>query len=488
MQGVSLRMTPTMLHSIDNQGRIEEVSDLWLSRLGYTADEVIGRPSTDFLSEPSARYARDVVLPVFFQTGTCDVEYDMRRKDGTLVPVRLRGIAVHDGRGAFVRSIAVIEDLTEQRALEQKMLASQKLEGLGHMAGNIAHDFNNLLASIVGNAQLALKHAGHIPAAVSSLALIMTASERAADLCRQLLAYSGRGRFQIEQIDLDVLAREMVDVLQINVRDRAQVELDLAAAGARLHVDATQLRQVLMNLVINASEAFGDRSGTIRIATSIQDLDAAAIADSSRPDAPPGRYAALEVTDDGNGMPAGVLARIFDPFFTTKGTGRGLGLAAVHGIVHGHRGTMKVRTEPGRGTMFSIFLPADAAPAPRTRAATPTPPRGTVLVVDDDDLLRSTLANQLAAAGYYVEVAATAARALELAQTATFGAFLIDVTMPDLSGPDLARRLRQHAPSARFVLMSGYDDVDLTASTRARFLRKPFTEAQLLAMIGPTER
>lgn len=482
---MSLRMTPTMLHSIDNQGRIEEVSDLWLSSLGYAWDEVIGRPSTDFLSPASARYAREVVLPVFFQTGVCDVEYDMCRKDGTLVPVRLRGVAVRDGTGAFLRSIAVIEDLTEQRALERKMFAAQKLESLGHMAGNIAHDFNNLLASIVGNAQLALKHAGHIPAAATSLAHIMTASERAADLCRQLLAYSGRGRFQIEQLELDALAHEMVDVLEVNVRDRAQVTLDLASAGTRIEVDATQLRQVLMNLVINASEAFGERTGTIRITTAIHDLDAAAIAATSRPDALPGRYVALEIADDGAGMAPDVLARIFDPFFTTKGTGRGLGLAAVHGIIHGHRGTMTVHSELGRGTTFRIYLPALRTVTPRTRAITPAPARGTVLVIDDDDLLRNTLANQLIDAGYHVEVAASAARALELAREATFGAFLIDVTMPEVSGPELARRLRQHAPSARFVLMSGYDDVDLTESTRARFLRKPFTEADLLAMLGP---
>src|SRR5687768_10553738 len=151
---MELRQTPTMLHSIDNHGRIQEVSDLWLEKLQYSWDEVIGRPSTDFLSPESARYAREVVLPAFFQSGACEVEYEMLRKDGSRMPVRLRGVAVRSESGAFLRSIAVIEDLSERRALERKMFETQKLESLALMAGNLAHDFNNLLASVIGNAQL----------------------------------------------------------------------------------------------------------------------------------------------------------------------------------------------------------------------------------------------------------------------------------------------------------------------------------------------
>jgi PAS domain S-box-containing protein len=158
-----------MLHSIDNHGLITEVSELWLAKLGYTRDEVIGRPSTEFLSDESARYAREVVLPAFFKAGSCEVEYEMRRKDGSLLPVRLHGIAVRTEGGDFERSIAVIEDLTERRALERKMLEVQKLESLGLMAGTIAHDFNNLLASVVGSAEIARRHAGHVPAAASAL-------------------------------------------------------------------------------------------------------------------------------------------------------------------------------------------------------------------------------------------------------------------------------------------------------------------------------
>lgn len=475
-----LRETPTMLHSIDNQGRIQEVSDLWLEKLQYTWDEVIGRRSVDFLSEESRRYAREVVLPMFFKTGMCEVEYDMVRKDGTLMPVRLRGVAVRNESGAFLRSIAVIEDLSEKRALERKMFDAQKLEGLALMAGNLAHDFNNLLATVVGNAQLVRRHAGSDPAVESSVDGILTATARAADLCRQLLAYSGRGRFQIETIDLGALVTEMVKVLGVNVKRRAVIELVLAADDTRVEVDATQIRQIVMNLVINAAEAMDDRVGQIRIATLLCDLDEAMIAASSQPEIRPGRYVCLEIADTGRGMPPDDVARIFDPFFTTKATGRGLGLAAVQGIVRGHHGSLQVRSEVGGGTRFRVFLPR-AAMAATTRSVEPSTPRahGTVLVVDDDDDLRLVLGRQLVEFGYRAMLAASSQEAAELARGTAIDVFLIDVTMPGDSGPDLARRLLDERPSARIVMMSGYDGVSI-ALPGVTFLAKPFDHGQLV--------
>jgi len=484
---MSFRLAPVMAHSIDQHGRISEVTELWLERLGYEWNDVIGRPSTDFLSEQSARYAREVVLPMFFRTGVCDVEYEMLRKDGTLVPVRLRGVAVYGDTGEFDRSIAVIEDLTEKRALEQKMLEAQKLESLGRMAGNIAHDFNNLLASIMGSAQLALRHAGHLPVAAKALDHAMLAAARAADLCRQLLAYSGRGRFQVEVIDLDGLVTEMSRVLAVNVGDQIRIELDLVRTGTRVAVDATEIRQILMNLVINAGQAIGDAPGTIRIRTSVRELDAATIARTTHPGAQPGTYVVLEVSDDGPGMPPEVLANIFDPFFTTKSTGHGLGLAAVHGIVRGHRGTLLVTSEVGRGTQFHLFLPvadesAWAANAPVPAASS----RDTVAIVDDDDLLRETLASQLVDAGFDVRMAKTAHEARQLAAPDGPRTFLLDVTIPDVAGPQLLHEIRERAPGVRIVLMSGYSAVDVPLADDLRFLRKPFTEQELLRAIERT--
>lgn len=357
-----------MLHSIDTQGRILEVSDLWLARLGYLRDEVLGRPSTDFLTEASARYARDVVLPAFFETGACEVEYDMRHRDGTPLPVRLRAVAVRGPDGAVERSIAVVEDLTERRALERKMLDAQKLESLARMAGTIAHDFGNLLASVIGNAQLAQRHVAHVPAAALSLEQITTAAWRAADLCRQLLAYSGRGPVEIEEVDLDELVAEMVDVLAVNVDKRAAIELSLLGNGARVAVDAAQIRQIILNLALNASEALAGGRGAIRIATGVAELPGPGAPRELPGDLAPGSYVCLRVSDTGCGMAPDVLARIFDPFFTTKASGRGLGLAAVHGIVRGHRGAIDVASTLGDGTAFHVYLPA-LAPTGRPRAA-----------------------------------------------------------------------------------------------------------------------
>ncbi len=482
-----------MLHSIDNHGRIMEVSDLWLQKLGYTTDEVIGRPSIEFLSEASACYAREVVLPEFWKTGACEVEYDMVRKDGVLIPVRLHGIAVRNESGAFVRSIAVIEDLRERRALERKMFEVQKLESLGLMAGNIAHDFNNLLASIFGSAEIALRHARHIRDAASALDNILIASERAADLCRQLLAYSGRGRFHVEAMVIDDLVDEMVTVLEVTIGKDARMVLELARDGARVEVDATQIRQIVMNLVINAAESLGGKPGTITITTHSCDLDAATIARGSQPDIEPGPYLCLTIKDDGCGMDANVLAHLFDPFFTTKPAGHGLGLAAVHGIVRGHRGALTVTSEVGGGTAFMICLPLAGDTVPKAASgvrARLSNRRGTVMVVDDDDLLRRTLARQLGDAGFQVLVAPTAGEARRLIASTAVTAFLIDVSMPGTSGPELAGQISALVPDADIILMSGFDRVDLPrlpGTTPARFLQKPFTEEELLGALdrGP---
>lgn len=482
---MNFRMTPTMLHSIDGGGCITEVSELWLTKLGYARDEVVGRPSTDFLSDASARYAREVVLPKFYATGACDAEYEMKRKDGGVMPVRLHAVALRDEAGAFERSIAVIEDMTEQRALETKMFEAQKLECLGLMAGSIAHDFNNLLSSVVGNVQIAVRAAGHLAPAAAALADIMTAATRAADLCRELLAYSGRGRFHDESIDLNDLVVELVKVLAVNVGDRASLALDLVPESALVEVDATQVRQVLMNLVVNAVEAMDSRRGTVTIRTGYRELDETALSASSRPDAAPGRYVVLEVADTGHGIDAAAMTQIFEPFYSTKGLGRGLGLAAVHGIVRGHHGTLVVASEPGRGTTFSVFLPVASGALPaRTTGEQNAFSCGTVLVVDDDELVRRTLATQLELVGYRVLQAGSGDEAIALARTSEPGAFLVDVTMPGLSGPDLATRLHGERPSARVVLMSGYNAVDMPSGGWSRFLMKPFTEDELLRAIG----
>jgi two-component system, cell cycle sensor histidine kinase and response regulator CckA len=479
---VSLTIAPMMLHSIDGTGCITEVSDLWLERLGYTWDEVIGRKSTEFLTDASARYANEVVLPAFFSTGSCEVEYEMRRKDGTVFPARLRGVAVRNERGAFVRSIAVVEDLTERRALEREMFEVQKLDSLGVMAGNIAHDFNNLLASVIGSAQIAARHAAHVAAAASALDNVLLASFRAADLCQQLLAYSGRGRFELAVVELDGLIAELASMLETAVGGRARVVLELARDRTTVEVDATQVRQVLMNLILNAADAMTAAPGTITLRTSRVELDRDTIAASLRPEAAPGSYVCVAVIDDGCGMPREVRERVFEPFFTTKASGRGLGLAATLGIVRGHRGTLTIDSEAGEGTAFAIYLPLSTKSAPAIEPAAAM--HETALVVDDDELVRTTIARQLEELGCHAIAAGSGAEALEVLARAPIALCLVDVSMPDMPGPVLAARIAERWPAIDIVLMSGFDEVDVAAAPHVRFLRKPFAERELIAALG----
>ena len=252
----------------------------------------------------------------------------------------------------------------ERLAFERRMQQTQKLESLGVLAGGIAHDFNNLLMGILGNADLALSKSPPESPVRAYIRNIDTAAQRAADLANQMLAYSGKGRFVVEPIDLSRLVEEMGHLLATVISKRAALRYRLAADLPPVEADATQLRQVVMNLITNASDALGDEEGVITVATGVVEIDPAGTAPrSSGAPLPPGTYVFIEVSDTGCGMDPATRARIFDPFFTTKQTGRGLGLAAVLGIVRGHRGALRVSSEPGQGTTFTVLFPALPAQA-----------------------------------------------------------------------------------------------------------------------------
>ncbi len=394
-----------------------------------------------------------------------------------------------------------VQDITERkrqelerRRLEEKLRETQKLEGLGVLAGGIAHDFNNMLAGMLGNAELALL-SPKLPREVAArLEDIVKAATRAADLTRQLLAYAGKGRFVIETLDLSTLIREMMDLLEASVSRQHRLELELAEALPAVEVDATQIRQIVMNLVINAAEAIDHDAGVITVRTGLRVIDGAAPAgDSPGGEVTPGQYVCLEVSDNGVGMAPATTARVFEPFFTTKFTGRGLGLAAAVGIARGHQGAIGIRSAPGEGTTFNVLLPAvDDVVAPPRRDPVQRENwhgSGCVLVIDDDAIVRDFCRAVLERFGYEVLTAAGGAEGLAcLARPGqSVDLVLLDLTMPQLDGSATFTRMQAQRPGIPTILMSGYDEQDATQAFAGRslvgFLAKPFAVADLMALV-----
>lgn len=417
----------------------------------------------------------------------------------TKFPLRHAGGRIHSVAG-------IATDITERRqaeaeraSIERRMQETQKLESLGVLAGGIAHDFNNLLTGILGHASLCRAQLVGSAPQQQYLYQIEQAARRAAELCQQMLAYSGRGRFAVESIELGALVRETVPLLRLSLGKQARLQFDFAPELPSLVADPSQLRQLVMNLVMNASESIGEGGGNIMIRTRLVAATVELFTSCVHtPDIPPGDYVCLEITDTGCGMPPETVARIFDPFFTTKFTGRGLGLASVLGIVRGHRGALRVDSHPGQGTTFHVYLPpSNEAPPPEPLAgdmvtatvSRPFPAACRLLLVDDEESVRETAASILRAFGYEVDTAARGDEALTRfrADPVRHQLALIDLTMPGLSGRELLTALREIRPELPVLLMSGYSEIDATSllsAPRTAFLSKPFTVAALREKIA----
>jgi nitrogen-specific signal transduction histidine kinase/CheY-like chemotaxis protein len=383
----------------------------------------------------------------------------------------------------------------ERQQIERKLQETQKLESLGVLAGGIAHDFNNLLTGILGNASLARMDLSDTSPLVPVIEQIESATHRAADLCKQMLAYSGKGRFVIQHLNLNQLVEDTTHLLNISINKNCVLHFNLAQTLPAIAVDATQIRQIIMNLVINASEAIGARSGVIAISTGVARVDHDYIATLLHPGGiTPGDYVFLEVSDNGAGMNPATLAKIFDPFFTTKFTGRGLGLAAVLGIIRGHKGALKVYSELGRGTTFKILLPCSDATVERMLS---TPPmaepawrgQGTVLVVDDEETVRTVTARILETLGFTAVLASDGREALEIyrREPSRFTIVLLDLTMPHMDGEETFRQLRHLNPGVRVVLMSGFNQQEavsrFTGKGLAGFVQKPFEVGSIMTAV-----
>ncbi len=380
----------------------------------------------------------------------------------------------------------------ERETLRLKMLETQKLESLGVLAGGIAHDFNNLLTVILGNATLARDDS---EVEDDRLVQIEAAARRAADLCRQMLAYAGKGNFLIQHIDLSTLVRDTANLLNVSISKKVRVTLDLATRLPAIRADASQLRQVVMNLVINASDAQGDQTGEIRVSTSLTRPEPRTAAVVHSFDLPDGDCVCLEIADTGQGMSPATLARIFDPFFTTKFAGRGLGLAAVLGIVRAHQGALTVESAVGCGTTFRLFIPAaPTGTAPTTPVNSTVPfahrPGASVLIADDEPSVLAAADTILRRHGYKTVLARDGVEAVRCFREnfRQLSAVLLDLTMPGLDGAEVLRVIRAVHPAARVLVMSGYSEQDVMTRLHGlgevAVLRKPFTQDMLLARIA----
>ena len=376
-------------------------------------------------------------------------------------------------------------DREAQQVLERQMQHAQKLESLGVLAGGIAHDFNNLLTAMLGHMNVAqLKLAPESPA-LPHLESLERIIHRAADLTRQMLAYSGKGRFVVRPYDLNLVVQEVTHLLEVSISKKIALRFDLAPHLPAVEADAAQIQQVIMNLVTNAADAIGDREGTIRLTTRVVQLDRAYLDQVFQgQELRPGSYVSLEVSDTGCGMSPEVLERIFEPFFTTKVAGRGLGLSATVGILKAHRAGMRIYSEPGHGTTFKLLFPTSEARREEDAAQVAVAAlarTATVLLVDDEEMIRESAQAALESLGLKVLAASDGRAALDLIQQPGLQVDLVlmDLTMPHMDGREAFQAMRRILPTLPIILSSGYNEQESIQSLEGRgldaFLQKPYT-------------
>ncbi|MDO9018471.1 MAG: PAS domain S-box protein [Deltaproteobacteria bacterium] len=470
-------------------GVIRYCNNQFAAMLGSTPDVVVGKAMRDLIFPEDASKADERIRrrragyakPFTWRLRALD--------DGHEVLVRANSREIKNERGEPVAMLGVISDITSARRLEEKLLQTQKLESLGVLAGGIAHDFNNLLVGILGNAGLALVELPPGSPLRPLMDDIQAAAMRAADLTRQLLSYSGKGRFVLANLDVGAVVGDMTHLLASVVAKGVTLRYRLAASLPLIEGDASQIRQVVLSLVSNASDAIGERAGEVTVATSVVRADDDFLADTFVDDRlAAGDYVCLEVTDDGQGMSADTVGRIFDPFYTTKFVGRGLGLAAVLGILRGHKGAINVQSEPGVGTTLRAYFPVSAAApeAPAPRAELPRSTRQTILVIDDEEGVRNVARRIFERANFKVIVAADGVEGLERFRECPdeVAAVLLDVTMPRMGGEETFTELRRLRADVRVLLSSGYSEQEamgrFAGKGLAGFVEKPFRPQTLL--------
>ncbi len=487
-----LDLTPIPIGIVTDDNTISYVNRRFVTVFGYQPEEIrtvahwMLRAYPDELTRLSAttRWGEALACSKASNSPVPPNEYTITCNDGTEKFVEISGMPIENSL------LVVFHDITERKiaeaeqvTMQRQLLHTQKLESLGVLAGGIAHDFNNILTAILGNAELAMIRVGKDSPVQANLRNIEKASSRAADLARQMLAYSGKGKFVVEQINLNNLLQDMLDMLEVSLSKKAVLHFNLQPHLPPIEADATQLRQVIMNLTINASEALGDNCGAINITTGCIDSYNNYMKDIWQDEnIEEGYYVFLEIADTGCGMSQETVTRLFDPFFTTKFTGRGLGMAVVLGIIRGHKGTIKVYSEPFKGTTFKILLPTTNKPPEKTAADIPGRiwhGTGTVLLVDDEESVRGTGMAMLQELGFTTITAENGRQAIDkFNRHPGIECVILDLTMPLMDGAECFRELRQINPHIRIIISSGYNELEVTTKFAGAgltgFIQKPY--------------
>ena len=476
-----------MVFLVDDTSHFRYVNDASCLMLGYSRNELLQMKVTEidpgFSGDKWTGHWQELQ-----DYGTLNFETTLTRKDKTAFPASLTTSFLEFGDTNY--SFALALDITQQKKIEEEqlkfekqLLQTQKFESLGVLAGGVAHDFNNLLAVVLGHSELAKRRLPPSSAAVDNLKQIEQAADRAADLARQMLAYSGRGKFEIETIDLNLLLEEMLHMLEVSISKKAVLRINPFTPLPTIAADATQIRQIVMNLVINASEAIGEKSGVISITTGCMDCDDDYLKNVwLAENLSKGLYVYLEIADTGCGMNAETLTKLFDPFFTTKFTGRGLGMSAVMGIVRGHKGAIRVYSEPGIGTTFKILLPASGRPAEIFNEDTEADGwqgTGRVLLVDDEESVRGIGVEMLQELGFDSATANNGQEAIDiLKKDSAFCLVILDLTMPKMDGEQCFREIRKIDPEMKVLISSGYNEFEVSQKFIGKgisgFIQKPY--------------
>ena len=487
-----------VLIAADLKFRVLQYNNVAEELFGYTEAEVLGRSldQLEILETATGDISEDIVAAVFEEDGY-NTTADVRDPRGNYHTLEINVTGMQDENGTLTGYLLIAHDITEKLREQRRSMRSERMESVGLLAGGIAHDFNNILMGILGYASLIKDSLGPDHEASRMVEIIEQSGERAAALTGELLAYARGGKYQSVTLRLDKQTQELLNIIRTNLPKGVDVRFDLAPDLPYVLADPVQMQQVIMNICLNAGDAIREKQqqlgdpgfrGRIKISTMHHGLDLSQLVHYEVEDEVlPGQFVVLGVEDDGIGMSEQTRQQIFEPFFTTKFAGRGLGLAAVDGIVRNHGGFISVESTPGVGTRFSIHLPAFLAEV-EEEDETPTLPKAqgteTVLLIDDEEVVRQLALLTLANLGYEVLLAKDGREALTVLKEhhGEINLVITDLLMPGLSGDELITRLRRAAAGIPLMVISGYDKQTAEKLSQEQvegFLRKPYTPEAL---------